>query len=65
MNDLFENNQIKVYMNDSGEVFVHNKPAGVTLRISDHYRGITITSHNGIMTPWAVNGCPAISVSKL
>ena len=61
MRTLFENNRVRVFLNSSDEVFIHDKPNNQTLRVSDsRYEGFVITCQNAHMTPYAINGLPAI-----
>ncbi len=44
MTTLFESPEIKVYMNNSGEVFHYNNYTKVTIRIDSGIRGTLITA---------------------
>jgi hypothetical protein len=68
---IFENSSVKVYMNPSNEVFVEGKTYGKpmkpnpTVRISvggADIAHIIVTAQSCNMTPWSVNGLPAIEV---
>ena len=61
MNNLFENNEVLVEVNESGEIFVTSKVYGkskdVTLRISPYPFGeLFLTTREGYFLPNAVNG---------
>jgi len=60
---LFEDNQIQVYKNPSGEIFVENKQnKNSTMRISTYGVGFQVTAHDANLSPWAINGLPAFVV---
>ena len=61
---IYEDSGVRVFHNCSGEIFVENKETDVTIRISPDYRSLMVTTQNGIMTPWAVNGLAAFVVQK-
>jgi hypothetical protein len=50
-----------VSYNDSGEVFL-SLANGPTIRVSDYYNQIVITSHGNVISPTAVNGLDAFRV---
>lgn len=60
---LFEDSNLIVYTNGSGEIFVKNKrDEGSTIRITPDRDGFHVTAHDGVLTPWAVGGLPAFLV---
>lgn len=60
---LFEDSALIVYTNGSGEIFVKNKrDEKSTIRITPDRDGLNVTAHDGVLTPWAVNGLPAFVV---
>lgn len=62
---IYENNEVKVYHNCSGEIFIENKHTNCTIRVSPEYSRTIVTAQDGIMTPWATNGLPAFVISAL
>lgn len=63
MRILYEDNNILVRLNWSGEVFVRNKRAPNTeIRISDEIQSLVVTAMGSDMTPTAVNGLSAFRV---
>lgn len=60
---LFEDQDLRVYKNPSGEIFVENKGnEKCTIRIGGGRDGLRVTAHDGTFTPWAINGLPAFIV---
>ena len=60
---LYEDHHVRVYKNPSSEIFVENKGnEKSTIRVSTDRDGFSVTAHNGVLTPWAVNGLPAFLV---
>lgn len=64
MKIVFESSTIVVYVNSSEEVIVELKQNHISVRVTPNVEHISVTSQNGIMTPWSVNGLPAIKVTK-
>lgn len=63
---LYEDENVRFYTNGSNEYFVENKRTpGVTLRIGGFdSTGLVITAQGCHLTPWGVNGLPALVVSS-
>lgn len=64
---LHEDARVRVYKNTSGEILVENVNAcdgNPTVRVTPHNNGFYVTSHNGILTPWAILGLPAFLVGR-
>jgi len=60
---LYEDHQILVYNNPSGEIFVEKKGENIAaIRISPDSDGLVVTSQSANFTPWSVNGLPAFLV---
>lgn len=63
---LFEDATLIVYTNGAGEIFVKNKQdEKSTIRITPDGDGLHITAHDGVLTPWAINGLPAFLVRAI
>ncbi len=59
---VYEDSRVRVFHNCSGEIFVENKETGINIRISQDNKSLVVTTHDGFMTPWSVNGLSAFVV---
>jgi len=66
MEKLFENTDLLVETNGSGEIFIRNKKdPRATIRVGvgeNNQQELDITAHDATLTPWAYRGLPAIRV---
>lgn len=61
METIYENNDIRIEKNSSGEIFLSlkNEILKCRLRISPQYDRILVTANLGTLYPWAVGSLPA------
>ena len=59
----YQDSQKIVYSNTSDEIFVALKNSNVSVRIREERNGISISSHNNVITPDNFNGVPGVRVS--
>ena len=64
MKTLFENSDMRIYMNPTNEPFIHNKHTGVTLRFDISRTNTRVTFDSARVTPGSINGLPAFSFTK-
>ena len=64
MKTLFENVDMRIYMNPSAEIFVHNKRTDVTLRMNCKSSYTTLTFDAARSNPSSINGLPAFLFTK-
>lgn len=63
MKTIFEGNGTIVQENGSGEIFVTSQNKMVTVRVNPSYDSISITAAGNNISPWAINGLPAVVVN--
>ena len=63
-NIVYENHEIWVFHNNSGEIFARTKSNGVTVRITPNYDSFTITAYRYQITPSQACGLPAFEITK-
>jgi hypothetical protein len=62
---IYEDSLCKAYTNGSGEIFVETKQSDIVcIRVTPHQGEITVTAASCQITPWAVQGLPAIRVTS-
>jgi len=60
---LYEDNNLLVYHNRSGGIFIESKhDRNARIRVTPDYPGMHVTAHDGRLIPWIVNGLSAIMV---
>lgn len=65
MKELYNDSVVKVEENGCGEIFVSlvSKP-GTRIRVTPRINRLEITAHDGVFTPWSINGLPAFVVNE-
>jgi len=56
MKTIHETNQIRIFLNSSGEVFIERKLNKISIRISPTHNGLLVTNRGGILQPTKFNG---------
>jgi hypothetical protein len=67
MKTIYEDSRVLVETNGGGEIFITNKEySQVQIRVGPQHSGqLLMTSFNGQLVPWAINGLSAILVKGL
>jgi hypothetical protein len=64
MKTLFEDSNMRIYLNPTDEPFIHNKKTGVTLRFDVNRDNTRVTFDHARVTPTDVRGLPAFIFTK-
>lgn len=64
MKTLFENVDMRIYMNPSAEIFVQNKRAGITLRMNCKISSTILTFDAARVNPCSINELAAFTFTK-
>lgn len=61
---LFNDGTLAVWTNGCGEIFVTQCSDDLYVRITPQGGVLSVTSHDGVLTPWSTNGLPAFQVRR-